>query len=186
MNTTAIVPGDKIKPKSNSFTWEDVMNACKKRYRTSVCIDNKEIAMQQPTLQQAVQIIIDDSIYHDGHDRHVILTTDELKAREKRNAAIGIVRCVLIALNKADNKVGISAKDVQKAISIQIGLRKIKIYSIERFTQALLHVLKNKKIIKNVSSNNPSNFVLAKYQSNELTDAQVFELCPEDMLEAFQ
>lgn len=143
MNTTAIVPGDKIKPKTNAFTREDLMTACKKRYNGSICVDLMEEALKAATLKEAVDILVSDTIYHDGHDRNLILNQEELKARRMRMNIIGVLRAVVQVLNKGK----VSQKSVEFAINAQMVLRKLKCYNVDRKAKYFLDEFKRQGLV---------------------------------------
>lgn len=143
MATTAIVPGDKIKPKTNAFTREDLMAACKKRYNGSICVDLMDEALRAATLKEAVDILVSDTIYHDGHDRNLILTQEELKARRIRMNIIGVLRAMISTLKKGK----VSQKSIEFAITAQMAMRKLKCYNVDRKAQYFLNEFKRHGLI---------------------------------------
>lgn len=50
----------------NTFTEEDVKREARRQYGKPICIDQLAEAMQQETLEEAVQVILLDSAYWDS------------------------------------------------------------------------------------------------------------------------
>jgi hypothetical protein len=134
-----IIAGDIIKPRVG-FTKEEVLEAAKKRYRTEVCIDQMDDAMKRPTLKEAVDVIIADSIYWDGHDRNVILTQEELKARQQRSDAEGVITALVKVLEKG----GADELTLKKAVRDQVAMRRMKV-NADHLSSSIVRVLTDRK-----------------------------------------
>lgn len=63
-----------------NFTEEDVRREARRQYGKKICIDQLNEAMRQPTLQEAVQVIIMDSEYWDYDPADLMNSSGEIGA----------------------------------------------------------------------------------------------------------
>lgn len=143
---TVIVPGDKIRPRGKEkFTEDQLIEALDKRYRNEPQVEAEvfDQALAMEKLQDAVEFLKNYLVKRDGHERDVILTQEELKTRAVNMNIIGILNGAINVLKKGSA----TQKSIEQALSIQAGLRRLKMYNVDKLARYLLQELKNQGFI---------------------------------------
>jgi hypothetical protein len=141
---TAIVPGDKIKPKASKQDFDEytLLKALDKRYRNQPQVEpellDKALAMK--SLQDAVEYLKDVLVKFAGHDRDVILTQHELQERALRLEASGMMTALIRCLAVGD----VMESQIRLAVRQQISIRKLN-RDVEHVEVSLMRAMKDDK-----------------------------------------
>lgn len=143
-DTMAIVPGDRISTiKVDQYNYDELYAAVKKRYRSAHMVARQDVNdvldLNLPLIKEAVEEVVKRTVARVGHDRDVILTTQELGDRALRSEAEGIVGALMAMLKKPSTEV-----EINRAIRQQVSMRKID-RDGDRVAHALMRALTDDK-----------------------------------------
>lgn len=118
-----------INPNATKFTIQEFGVALKKRYRDEIDPQDiegayKDAQEKQQSLAEAVKELVDLYVRTDGHERHLILTAEELATRKTNSDKEGILKSIISAVSKPN---GASVQDLKIAVRTQATLRKLQI-----------------------------------------------------------